>query len=89
MLYYLCNSFHKFTRNRLVLHVKLAAILPFTRAITCYKPKRKKLMAAQRSLFEFYDSHKNPSQGDLANAKRKRLDEDIIDLNSERDGRRT
>ena len=46
-------------------------------------------MAAQRSLFEFYDSHKNPSQNDLANSKRKRLDEYIIDLNSERDGRRT
>ena len=46
-------------------------------------------MAAQRSLFEFYDSHKNPSQNNLANSKRKRLDEDIIDLNSERDGRRT
>ena len=45
-------------------------------------------MAAQRSLLEFYDSHKNPSQNDLANSKRKRLDEDIIDLNSERDGRR-
>ena len=86
MLYYLCNSFHKFTRNRLVLHVKLAAILPFTRAITCYKSGK---MAAQRSLFEFHDSHKNPSQNDLANSKRKRLHEDIIDLHSERDGRST
>ena len=46
-------------------------------------------MAAQRSSFQFYDSHKNPSQDDLANLKRKRLDEDIIDLDSERNGRRT
>ena len=46
-------------------------------------------MDAQRSSFQFYDSHKNSSQGDLANSKRKRLDEDIIDLDSERDGRRT
>ena len=46
-------------------------------------------MAAQRSLFQFYDSHKNPSQDDVVNSKRKRLDEDIIDLDSERDGRRT
>ena len=44
-------------------------------------------MAAQRSLFEFYDSHKNPSQDDLANLKMKRFDEDIIDLNSEHDDR--
>ena len=46
-------------------------------------------MAAQRSLFEFYDSHKNPSQDDLANSKRKRFDEDIIpsDSDSEHDDR--
>ena len=44
-------------------------------------------MAAQRSLFEFYDSHKNPSQDDLANSKRKRFAEDIMpsDLDSEHD----
>ena len=70
-----------------MLHVKLAAILPFTRAITCHKPKRKNGCTAL--VVEFYDSHKNPSQNDLANSKRKRLDEHIIDLNSERDGRRT
>ena len=44
-------------------------------------------MAAQRSFFEFYDSHKNPSQDDLANLKSKRFNEDIIpsDLDSEHD----
>ena len=46
-------------------------------------------MAAQHSLFELYDSHKNPSQDDLANSKRKRFDEDIIpsDSDSEHDDR--
>ena len=69
-----------------MLHVKLAAILPLTRYHMLQNLSGK--MAVQRSLFEFYDSHKNPSQNDLANSKRKRLDEDIIDLNSERDGKR-
>ena len=44
-------------------------------------------MHSARCLSSIYDSHKNPSQDDLANSKRERFDEDIVDLDSEHDDR--